>query len=317
MSSNKLSQTIFPIWLGAFLWLGFLTFFLVGKIRLDAVELIFLLASWVLVPLSLALLSVRGGDPPLLRWSRAIQPWAAALVTPAFFLPRGKIAGMLAMSWLGVTGLLSLQALLHLKRNLLQKTWDWSRFSIDIACLYVSVGAAWLACYCFGISPLGFGPTLTLLTAVHFHYAGFAAPILAGLLGFAVDRPGRAFLMIYRPMVLLVLLGMPLVAAGITFSPLIEMIGAFVMAIGVALLGSLMLAVLLRRPIGAAAKALFFISGLASFAGMALALLFGLSEYTGNYWIGIPRMVQYHGWINSLGFSLCALLGWFFAKEKF
>jgi hypothetical protein len=58
--------------------------------------------------------------------------------------------------------------------------------------LYLPIGGAWLVASRLGIQPLGFGDTIVLLTAVHFHFAGFAAPVLAGLAGRTVAAGTRS-----------------------------------------------------------------------------------------------------------------------------
>ena len=47
--------------------------------------------------------------------------------------------------------------------------------------VYLAVGGVWTVIARAGLRPLGFPDLIVLLTAVHFHYAGFALPVLAGL----------------------------------------------------------------------------------------------------------------------------------------
>lgn len=73
-----------------------------------------------------------------------------------------------------------------------------------------AVGAAWLLTCRLGWMPLGFDALIVLLTAAHFHHAGFTLPLTAALLG--RERPGPAVRLVCAG----ILLGVPLVAAGIT-----------------------------------------------------------------------------------------------------
>ena len=45
--------------------------------------------------------------------------------------------------------------------------------------VYLTVGATWLVASRLGLEPVGIGEPIVELTAVHFHYAGFAAALLA------------------------------------------------------------------------------------------------------------------------------------------
>src|SRR5256885_1534113 len=71
--------------------------------------------------------------------------------------------------------------------------------------LYWLVGAGWLALARFGLRPLGFSPEIVLATAVHFHFAGVLLPVLV------LRSTGPR-------LVPPVLLGVPLVALGITLA---------------------------------------------------------------------------------------------------
>src|SRR6201988_2624993 len=65
---------------------------------------------------------------------------------------------------------------------------------------------------------------IILLTVVHFHFAGFSAPIIAGMSGRVLalsDYPRR----MYAFAIFGIIAAMPLVAAGITFTPLVGLHG--------------------------------------------------------------------------------------------
>ena len=49
------------------------------------------------------------------------------------------------------------------------------------AVAYLSVGAGWLVLSRAGLRPEGFSHEIVELTGVHFHYAGFAATLMAAL----------------------------------------------------------------------------------------------------------------------------------------
>jgi hypothetical protein len=64
-------------------------------------------------------------------------------------------------------------------------------------------------------------------------------------------------------------------------------------------------------------RCLFVISGLSLIAGMSLAAIYALGDYTyvaglrgEGVWLSIPQMVRYHAVINVFGFALPGLLAW-------
>ncbi|NJN44183.1 MAG: YndJ family transporter [Anaerolineae bacterium] len=96
----------------------------------------------------------------------------------------------------------------------------------------------WLLASRLGANPLGFTEPIILLTAIHFHFAGFAAPIIAGLVGRELAKPksfGRETSWIsmgYPIVAVIIILGPTLVAVGITFSPIMEAVAGVALAVG-------------------------------------------------------------------------------------
>ena len=86
------------------------------------------------------------------------------------------------------TGLVALHGLWRLWRG----SHRTSEVCLDAGLLYLAVGGTWTVIARAGLRPLGFPDLIVLLTAVHFHYAGFALLVLAGLVAgrSAAPRPG-------------------------------------------------------------------------------------------------------------------------------
>ena len=194
---------------------------------------------------------------------------------------------------------------------------DWLRHGIpnhDRLCLecarvFPAIGAAWLVANRANWTPWGFDPLIVLLTAAHFHHAGFTLPLMAGLN--AREKPGCWT----RFSCVAILLGVPLVAVGITCTHFGVM--KFVEPFGVAVLvlGALGVAVSQvwrglepQRTIWT--RVGFLISGSALFAAMVLALSFGLRYLIPNYALTMPQMWMIHGTLNAFGFGLCGILAW-------
>jgi hypothetical protein len=156
---------------------------------------------------------------------------------------------------------------------------------------------------------MGFGDTIVLLTAVHFHFAGFAAPVLAGLAGRVLVR-SPSISKAFAVAVVCILSGTPLVAAGITFSPRLALIGAIVISAGLLVLAILVLGWVLRSLDSFVAQTLLVISSLSSVFAMILACLYAYSLVARTVIVDIPQMALTHGILNSFGFALSGLLAW-------
>ena len=56
-----------------------------------------------------------------------------------------------------------------------------AELSIDAGLIYLVVGGIASVMVGADLRPLGFSATIVLLTAAHFHYAGFVLPVIAAL----------------------------------------------------------------------------------------------------------------------------------------
>ena len=298
-------RTVFGsiIWLitGALAWLG--------TIQIGLIEQLVLMAPLVIIPLGLSLVKTpdRIIAQRLFNVIKIIQPFGATAVVIAFLLPAGLLAGVLAMSWLGITGLMTL---LGADRFIRRGYFDAGEIGIDIGLVYISVGGGWLVLSRLGANPLGFGDTIVLLTAVHFHYTGFAAPIFAGIIGRFLTSAPIILQRVHPISVFGLIVGMPLVAAGITFSPLLEVIGAIIIATSLAMLVPSIGFIILRVIDYRLAQILLTVSALCLIIGMFLIYVYAIGEFTGSYLVNIPQMVRFHGTANAFGFAFCGLLAW-------
>lgn len=264
-------------------------------------ELLFLLAAWLIVPLGLPFLP----DSPPVRLARKLQPVASILVTVSFFLQKGTVAAALAAPWLALNGLVALGALYSLKDSF---RGGLPSLFLLAAMAFPPVGGVHLVASRYGYLLGGFPEPIILLTAVHFHYTAFAAPILAGLASRALSGfPG----LLARAGGFGLVAGTPIVAAGFLFSPVLKSVGVGILCVSMIAAGIAQLAVRLDP---SPARLLLILSTLAILAGMVLAAVFEHGVYTGRTWISIPRMAQTHGLINGLGFSLGGLLAWTLRK---
>lgn len=191
--------------------------------------------------------------------------------------------------------------------------------SIDAGLLYLPVAGAWLVIYRLGIQPFGYGEMIILLTAVHFHFAGFATPIIAGMNGRVLasrNYPRKVFAVV----ILAVVAAMPLVAAGITFSPWLGFIGALLLTVGLLLLAVLTIGWVRMAITPLVWRLVLLIGAICSCVAMVLACLYAYSLATHTLILTIPTMAMTHGLLNAFGFVTCSLVAWsgidFYKIEK-
>jgi hypothetical protein len=268
-----------------------------------------LLAILVLTPLALAL--VPGPREQVSRLYTPLimaQPFASLLGAATFLLPVGPIAGALAAAWLVFTALAALYGLMRLLPKRLNTPLE--EVCISLALMYWPVGAGWLVASRLGLHPLGFGDVVVLLTAVHFHFIPLAALILTGMIGRIMRNKRPAAWGVYRAAALGLMISPAFVALGITYSLVLESIAAAILALSMTVLALLSLLFVLPDIYPLRARLLIGLSALSVLAAMAFAGAYALGRLTGAWAITIPTMVQFHGWVNGIGFGLAGLLGW-------
>lgn len=305
---------------GAVVWAGLAVLARMGIARIGAIELLFLFAPLVIVPLGMDLGRALGGDGRLGEIARRLQPAGAVCAVVAMLMAPGLRAGLVVLGWMLVCVLMAGEGVVLLVSS-------WSRDAgkspfgyrsgqvratmvsaiLAIARIDLAVGGAWLVASRLGMRPMGIQEPIGLLTAVHFHYAGFAtATIAAATLRFAESR-GRVSWP--RRLVLAVVVLPFAVASGFVISLAIKMLAATAFSISVAGLGVWLLACA-RRVEDGAARVLLQVAAGAVFAGMALAGAYAVADFLGSDVLPIPQMARTHGLLNSMGFCLPGLLGW-------
>jgi hypothetical protein len=269
---------------------------------MSAIVPLFVLAPLVVVPLGYRLLELvsPGSRPPtvVLR----LMPVGAGLLIVSFWLPAGAVAAVLAVPWLAITALAALAAGLRL-------TSDPDRFrpgvrhATDAAVAFLAVGATFAVTDRLGIRPFDFPATVILLTAVHFHFAGFVLP-LAGAL--AYNRRSSRWLGIALGAVVV---GIPVTALGFLGLPFANWVGAVLTAIGGFGIGLATIAIA-RTLLPRSAVALAVIAGASLIVSMPMAIIYATGTLLGTPWLDIEDMAAIHGTLNALGFSLAVVVAW-------
>jgi len=286
---------------GGLVWLG-----LVAAGRLDPTEQALALAPLVLVPLALRTVAESGFDGSAARLISVVvlcQPVAATLAAASLAVSMpGPAAASLAVPWLAVATLLAGAALVRTRRR---GALALPATAVDAGFAYLPVAAVALVAFHADVT-LWFSAVVVRLTAVHFHYAGFVLPVVAGLTARSVGPRPRGF----EGTLWVVVVGPALVGLGIAFSPLVEVLAVAAFTAAVALFAgyALRLAVPGRpRP----QVALLTAAALALPVSMALALGYGVATYTGiPLGLDVTTMVALHGRLNAFVFGLCSVVGW-------
>jgi hypothetical protein len=252
-----------------------------------------LLAGPILfVPWGLGLLT--GNWPATQLLVRQALPFGGVLLAVAFSCSPGYVAASLATAWLVIT--------------LYLLSWTWQKraalpLAAFLAVLFLNVAAAWALADRLGWQPLGFDPLIVLLTAIHFHYAGFALAVLTALLPEGTTQ---------RRLSWSLLLGVGGVAIGITSTQLAGPAWIEVTSVTLMVLIGWGVAIAQARAAWSArglARFLLWLGSGALVAGLLLALLYGWRFHHQWSWLTIPWMYATHGVLNSVGFVLLSFLG--------
>lgn len=262
----------------------------------------FLIAPLFLVPFGLRLLGAAtpGAEPPRLFRLAALP--AALLMTLSFMAAPGSVAAALSLPWLGLTAMVAIDAALRLLRDP-ARFHPGVRHVTDAAVAFLAVGAAFATTDRLGARPFDFPAEIILLTAVHFHFAGFVLP-LAGALAYG-RRPTRWLAVALG----VVVFGIPITALGFLGIPFANWIGAMLTAFGGFGIGVATLLVARNLQPGAAVV-LAVVAGASLLVSMPMAAIYSTGVLVGTAWLDLPTMARIHGGLNSLGFALPVIAAW-------
>ena len=295
---------------GGLIWLALLGGVLLNRFWLSIFDLLFLFAPWVVVPLTLSLLPA-AHENRASRMNGSVIRYllfpGAVLATASFFLRDGRTAAVLTVLWLFASISLTLDGLMRLIRTRLQ---SFPEFCFAAAEGYALVGALWLLASRMGLRPVGFREPIVLLTAVHFHYAGLMAAVLAGL----AASPTRTPLPL-RLVLICAVLGPGLLGLAFLVGPKLKLAAVVLMVIGEygIAFGPF------RKGMASASRIggrMLILGSSSVIFGMALAGIWAVGEYPLHAFVNLEQMARYHGVLNSFGFGLCSLVGWTLLRRQ-
>ena len=229
-------------------------------------------------------------------------PLAGLAGTASLIVGRGTTAVILAVAYAAVTIALAVAAVERFWRR---RSIAPAEIAVLTAMVSPSVAAVSLVAERGGRELLGFDLAVLALTVVHFHYAGFAAALIAGLVHTAV--PGA--LSAVPP--LAVPAGMAVVFAGYFTTSAVELAGTVILTAGMWLTGWLVWEQI--RPLAASqlTRVLFGVSA----GALAATMLLALDWAAGQVWDAVPHlslhaMAATHGVVNAVFFALVGLIAW-------
>ncbi|NIK62445.1 YndJ family protein [Kribbella shirazensis] len=241
------------------------------------------LGMLVIVPLGLTLLPTRTTSTHW--WFAFAVPGAVAL-----WLPRGAVSIALASIYLVGTLVLITLAARHFFQH---RTLSARQVALYTALATPAIAALALVAERSSYELFGFNLTVLSLTVAHFHFAGFAAALMAYL---AAD--GLAAVSVP--------LGTAIVLLGFFLGDPVELAGAVVLTTGMWLVGWN----LWRRSRRAdrSTAVLLVISGSVLVVTMLLAVTWALGHVVDTPYLPLEWMVATHGVANAVGFALCGVL---------
>ncbi len=286
----RIAAVGFVVWIG--LILGF------GR-TLGPISSLLLLAPLVVVPLGL------GATQPRSLWVCAGSlPVVCALIIRASHDSRHAYAVGLAAVWAVLTCVLAIRAVVQWLTRPTQNRFS-ATYLLQVAALVeLATAAVWLVAACLRIELLGFSQSIVLLTAVHFHFAGFGACTVALIRrkrAPSPDQQGWA-----TAFALFVLGASPVVAIGhLTFGAL-ELLGGILLTIGI--WGIAALGWKQSRNTYGITRWLMLIGAVAPVVPMLLAIQYGLTRVSDLEQISFNTIALIHGGLNALGFLSANLL---------
>jgi hypothetical protein len=258
------------------------------------VDLLVAVGMLVVVPAGLRLIR-----DPAIAFARRCWPVGAVAGAVSLWLPRGTVATSLATVYAIAAAVLCAYAVSRPVRP--RREWP-TEAAVLTALISPAVAASALVAERAGYPLFGFEPGVLALTVAHFHFAGFAAALVAGLQSRLT--PGRAA----DAAALTVPAGTLLVLLGYFTAEAVELAGALVLTAGMWTVGWLTWRYARTEVPDRLTALLLGCSAVVLAGSMALAVSWALGEATGLPHPSLAWMAATHGVANALGFAVCAMV---------
>ncbi|TCT19957.1 YndJ-like protein [Melghiribacillus thermohalophilus] len=164
---------------------------------------------------------------------------------------------------------------------------------IDVSYIYMGIGGLWYVVYMMDGELFGFSGLVALLTAIHFHYSSLYVPLFTGLFG-RIIKNERTLPAWYQWMSAMIMISPILIAAGITYSRIAEVISVSLFVLALLVYGIMSLII---------KNWLINLSSLLLIFSMVMAFLYAIRV------VDIPFMIDAHGLVNAIGFVGLGMIG--------
>lgn len=237
-----------------------------------------------------------------------VPPWlpvaTGVFASTSFFVPKGPMSAALCSPWVITCTIIGLEKIGN-PRTLV------ARLVYLLPHAYLVFGGVWLVISRYGARPLDFPSVIVDLTAVHFHFAGFVAPVIIALTRNHQARARGPLLVA----LILSLVASPLTAIGFVYSATIGAMGAVTFMLGLFIWSLITVVVVVPRLEGSA-RWLMLVAAGSVLVSMTLAAIYSIGVAAGESWIEIATMARTHGVLNAIGFSLCGAGAWLLATQR-
>jgi hypothetical protein len=302
--------------LGALLWLVALLFSSLRLVTFNSLSLLLLLAILPVTPLALFVVRRSDSSPSFPTYQLPYLYWPAALTAfAAFLLSPGLPAALLVLPWFLYTVAIAFYGLQRLHGGFSSPA-TIEETVIAFGLIYLAIGGFWLILSRGNLPLAQFREPIVTLTAIHFHYISLGALVIGGVSGRLLRHDGVLTGRLYQLAATGLISGPPLVAVGITFSVVIEALASLVLALSLTILAILTLLRIVPTRTNGLQRLLLTISSAAVLFAMTFALAYAYGRLSGDSGITIPTMINVHGWVNAVGFTLAGLSGWAFSTPQ-
>jgi hypothetical protein len=295
--------------LSMFFWVIFVgTLFITEDLQtIHYIEMIVSFAILVLVPMIIR--DVNRKDV-FYRFATILHVPFGLIAVSSFYTNQGLLSAVLTIPWIFITALMGLSGLVDIIKN---KNYQLPfPLLINVSNMMIVVGSGWLFLHRTGLEILHFSDQIILLTAIHFHYAAFITPYIIAKTGKVVLDNSQKYRLLYQILAVGTIIGIPIIAMGITFNQIIEFLGMLVLATTLIVFASFQLFVGNKFIDSSKIKTFLSIASICVLSAMIFSFIYGFGHLTPDhheYIISVEQMVVTHGILNSVGFGLFGVIG--------
>jgi len=271
-------------------------------------EGLLLLCPLAIIPLTLVILLKSAPDAARSTW-KLIEQYelsAATMLIGPYIMAPSRSTAVLTLPWFVLTLMFGWAGLFGLARRNYR---DLVTTATDLACLSVAVGGLLTVVERTGGQPFGVEASTWILLALHFYYSGFLLLLCAA---WGARESGSTPLA--KAACLGVMLGVPLMAAGILAGRLhgysaVEAAAVAFMVVAGWLVATLLVRLAMRGETSKPVRALWSMAAAALVLSFALVLVNALRSLIPAL-ADVPDLRALHGPLHVFGFGLCGISGW-------